>query len=84
MPGDGEVRIRWQQSSDDLTLEIIDSGSGLPHSENLFVPFFTTKPGGSGILHGPSPAGNNARGGSLSLENREDAQGCVARVILPL
>ena len=84
LPGDGEVRIRWQQSSDDLTLEIIDSGSGLPHSENLFVPFFTTKPGGSGIGLVLARQIIDAHGGSLSLENREDAQGCVARVILPL
>ena len=84
LPGGGEVRIRWQLLADELTLEIIDSGGGLPHSENLFVPFFTTKPGGSGIGLVLARQIIDAHGGSLSLENREDAQGCVARVILPL
>ncbi len=84
LPGTGEVRIRWQQNSIELILEIIDSGGGLPHSENLFVPFFTTKPGGSGIGLVLARQIIEAHGGSLALENRPDAQGCVARVILPL
>lgn len=84
LAGGGEVRIRWQLMLDSVTLEIIDSGGGLPHSENLFVPFFTTKPGGSGIGLVLARQIVDAHGGSLSLDNREDAQGCVARVILPL
>ena len=84
LPGNGEVRIRWQQSRIELSIEIIDSGSGLPNSENLFVPFFTTKPGGSGIGLVLARQIVEAHGGSLTLENREDAKGCVARVILPL
>ena len=84
LPGTGEVRIRWQQSRTELTIEIIDSGSGLPHSENLFVPFFTTKPGGSGIGLVLARQIIEAHGGSLTLDNRADAEGCVARVILPL
>ncbi len=84
LPSGGEVRIRWQRSDKELTLDIIDAGIGLPHSENLFVPFFTTKPGGSGIGLVLARQIIDAHEGSLSLENREDAQGCVARVILPL
>jgi two-component system, NtrC family, nitrogen regulation sensor histidine kinase NtrY len=79
-----EVRIRWLTSSEVLTIEIIDSGTGLPHSENLFVPFFTTKPGGSGIGLVLARQIIEAHGGSLILENRIDSQGCIARVILPL
>ena len=84
LPGAGEVRIRWRTNADALIVEIIDSGSGLPYSENLFVPFFTTKPGGSGIGLVLARQIIEAHGGSLGLENRDDAQGCVARVILPL
>ena len=84
LPGNGEVRIRWQQNRIELSIEIIDSGSGLPNSENLFVPFFTTKPGGSGIGLVLARQIIEAHDGSLTLENREDAKGCVARVILPL
>ncbi|MBL0165164.1 MAG: hypothetical protein IPP82_16340 [Xanthomonadales bacterium] len=84
LPGGGDVRIRWQATMEELRLEIIDTGSGLPHSENLFVPFFTTKPGGSGIGLVLARQIIEAHRGSLALENRHDAQGCVARVILPL
>jgi two-component system, NtrC family, nitrogen regulation sensor histidine kinase NtrY len=84
LPNDDGVRILWMSNSGALTIEIIDSGSGLPHSENLFVPFFTTKPGGSGIGLVLARQIIEAHGGSLSLENRVDSQGCVARVILPL
>src|SRR5262249_42552748 len=45
----GDVRLRWRIESGALIAEIIDGGPGLPPSENLFVPFFTTKRGGSGI-----------------------------------
>jgi nitrogen fixation/metabolism regulation signal transduction histidine kinase len=83
LPGTG-VRVRWQKGRTELRIEIIDSGSGLPNSENLFVPFFTTKPGGSGIGLVLARQIIEAHGGSLMLENREDAKGCVARIILPL
>jgi two-component system, NtrC family, nitrogen regulation sensor histidine kinase NtrY len=79
-----EVRVSWMSTSVTLTVEIIDSGTGLPHSENLFVPFFTTKPGGSGIGLVLARQIIEAHGGSLSLENRVGSQGCIARVILPL
>ena len=61
----------------------IDGGPGLPPSENLFVPFFTTKRGGSGIGLVLARQIVEAHGGALTLENRDDARGCVARLRLP-
>ena len=84
LPNAGDVHVRWQVDADALIIEIVDSGSGLPHSENLFVPFFTTKPGGSGIGLVLARQIIEAHGGTLGLENRDDAQGCIARVVLPL
>ncbi|MFZ1392932.1 MAG: ATP-binding protein [Dokdonella sp.] len=84
LPNAGDVHVRWQVDADALIVEIVDSGSGLPHSENLFVPFFTTKPGGSGIGLVLARQIIEAHGGTLGLENRDDAQGCIARVVLPL
>jgi signal transduction histidine kinase len=60
-----------------------DDGPGLSSTANLFVPFFTTKPGGSGIGLVLSRQIAEAHGGALSLENRRDARGCVARLRLP-
>ncbi|HEX5124360.1 MAG TPA: ATP-binding protein [Rhodanobacteraceae bacterium] len=79
----GDVRLRWFVDGGVLTAEIIDGGPGLPPSENLFVPFFTTKRGGSGIGLVLARQIVEAHGGSLTLENRGDARGCVARLRLP-
>ncbi|SFN51897.1 sensor histidine kinase [Dokdonella immobilis] len=80
---DGGVHLRWALEGDRLRIEIVDAGSGLPPSENLFVPFFTTKPGGSGIGLVLARQIAEAHGGSLTLENRADAEGCIACVRLP-
>ena len=79
----GDVRLRWRVEGGALIAEVIDGGPGLPPSENLFVPFFTTKRGGSGIGLVLARQIVEAHGGSLTLENRDDATGCVARMRLP-
>jgi signal transduction histidine kinase len=56
---------------------------GLSNTSNLFVPFFTTKPGGSGIGLVLSRQIAESHGGSLELSNRQDARGCEARLSLP-
>jgi nitrogen fixation/metabolism regulation signal transduction histidine kinase len=84
LPTGGDVRLRWFADGAALVVEIIDGGPGLPPSENLFVPFFTTKRGGSGIGLVLARQIVEAHGGSLTLENRDDAKGCVARMRLPL
>jgi signal transduction histidine kinase len=63
---------------------VTDEGPGLPNTANLFVPFFTTKQGGSGIGLVLSRQIAEAHGGTLSLENRGDARGCCATLSLPL
>jgi nitrogen fixation/metabolism regulation signal transduction histidine kinase len=80
----GEVRVRWRRDSGRLVAEVEDDGPGLARTDNLWVPFFTTKPGGSGIGLVLSREIVENHGGSISLENRTAARGCVARVTLPL
>ncbi len=79
----GGVRLRWHRRGECLDIEILDEGPGLPPSENLFVPFFTTKPGGSGIGLVLARQIAEAHGGSLTLENRDDTRGCIACMRLP-
>lgn len=81
---DGEVRVRWHTDGGLLSLEVLDSGPGLAGTDNLFVPFFTTKPGGSGIGLVLCRQIAEAHEGTLTLENREDGTGCVARLELPV
>lgn len=80
----GDVSVRWIVDHGMLSVEIVDGGAGLPPSENLFVPFFTTKPGGSGIGLVLARQIAEAHEGSLTLENRHDARGCIARLRLPV
>lgn len=80
----GSVSLGWSRDAEGLLVEIIDDGPGLPTSENLFVPFFTTKPGGSGIGLVLARQIVEAHGGSLTLRNRDDGRGCIAELRLPL
>lgn len=81
---DGTVSVRWSRDAGSLRLEVLDSGPGLSGTDNLFVPFFTTKPGGTGIGLVLCRQIAEAHDGTLSLENREEARGCVARLELPV
>ena len=79
----GAVRVGWQQNSHRVSVYIEDEGPGLANVSNLFVPFFTTKPQGSGIglVLGRQIA--EAHGGTLTLEPRAGAKGARATVTLP-
>lgn len=79
----GEVRVGWAAAEDQLEVWVLDDGPGLASTDNLFVPFFTTKPGGTGIGLVLCRQIAEAHGGTLTLENRRDRPGCIARLRLP-
>ncbi|HKW11116.1 MAG TPA: ATP-binding protein [Gemmatimonadaceae bacterium] len=78
----GDVCIRWTRQNGTVSITIEDEGPGLPSSANLFVPFFTTKPQGSGIGLVLSRQIAEAHGGALLLENRKSSRGCIATLRL--
>jgi two-component system nitrogen regulation sensor histidine kinase NtrY len=80
----GGVRARWAMLENQIEVAVDDDGPGIQSTGNLFVPFFTTKPGGSGIGLALSRQIAEAHGGSLDLRNRPDAQGARATLTLPL
>jgi nitrogen fixation/metabolism regulation signal transduction histidine kinase len=84
----GAVRVGWQRfpgsSPPTMELWVEDEGPGLSNTGNLFVPFFTTKPGGSGIGLVLCRQIAEGHSGTLMLENRDDRSGCRASLRLPL
>ena len=80
----GKVQVSWTKNGSWLHLYVRDEGPGIANPANLFVPFFTTKPGGSGIGLALSRQVAEAHGGSLTLRNRTPAKGCEALIQLPL
>ena len=81
--GDPEVTMRWEKTNGKVALIVDDNGIGLLNPSNAFVPFYTTKPGGSGIGLVLSQQIVEAHGGSIELVNRPDARGCRVKVTLP-
>src|SRR3954453_6135802 len=63
----GGVSIGWREVGDCVEVYVDDEGPGIMNTTNLFVPFFTTKPGGSGIGLALSRQIAEAHGGSLGL-----------------
>ncbi len=78
-----QVVCSWKLTENDVILTIADSGPGLMNPSNTFVPFYTTKPGGSGIGLVLSRQIAEGHGGSLELSNRDHHRGCVVKVRLP-
>jgi nitrogen fixation/metabolism regulation signal transduction histidine kinase len=79
----GDVIIGWREKEGCIEIFVQDDGPGIMNSANLFVPFFTTKPDGSGIGLPLSRQIAEAHGGSLVLTNRENAMGAQAVLRLP-
>jgi two-component system, NtrC family, nitrogen regulation sensor histidine kinase NtrY len=80
----GGVGIGWRLAGAFVEVRVEDEGHGLTNTDNLFVPFYTTKPEGSGIGLVLSRQIAEAHGGTLTLENRREGRGCEALLRLPL
>jgi signal transduction histidine kinase len=80
----GGVRVRVEASATQVAILVEDEGTGLAKTDNLFVPFFTTKPGGSGVGLVLARQIVENHGGSLDLSNRQDTRGAIATVLLPV
>ncbi len=78
-----EVGMRWREQGENVLLEIDDNGTGLLSTANLFVPFYTTKPAGTGVGLILAQQIANAHDGSIRLANRTGSSGCRAEILLP-
>ncbi|HZQ94803.1 MAG TPA: ATP-binding protein [Candidatus Sulfotelmatobacter sp.] len=77
------VVVRWDTGAEDVTLAIEDEGPGLLNPGNIFTPFYTTKPNGSGVGLVLSRQIAEAHGGSIEISNRTTGRGCIVKVVLP-
>jgi len=78
------VRASWRIADSSLLVVIEDRGLGIANAENLFVPFYTTKPAGSGVGLALAQQIARAHGGEIRLLNREDGEGARATIRLPI
>lgn len=79
----GSVQLRWVVDGGVVEVQVIDEGAGIAGTTNMFIPFFTTKPDGSGIGLVLSRQIAEGHGGSLTIDNRADRHGAIARLRLP-
>jgi nitrogen fixation/metabolism regulation signal transduction histidine kinase len=78
-----QANVGWSSQDSQLEVWVTDDGPGIQNTANVFVPFFTTKPGGTGIGLALSRQIAEAHGGTLTLQNRRGQKGCEARLRLP-
>ena len=81
----GLAQVQWRvEHTGEVEVRILDQGRGVTSGADVFVPFFTTKPGGTGIGLALCRQIADAHGWHVSLENRPDGPGCMARLRLPV
>jgi len=81
--GSDPVIVHWDADEKDVTLTIDDNGPGLSNPANVFTPFYTTKPNGSGVGLVLSRQIAEAHGGRIEIGNRINSRGCSVKVVLP-
>jgi nitrogen fixation/metabolism regulation signal transduction histidine kinase len=80
---DRKVSVHWDSTEAEVNLLVEDDGPGLLNPANVFTPFYTTKPSGSGVGLVLSRQIAEAHGGSIEISNRTQGRGCMVRVVLP-
>jgi nitrogen fixation/metabolism regulation signal transduction histidine kinase len=80
---DRKVGVRWDVNDADVNLLVEDNGPGLLNPANVFTPFYTTKPSGSGVGLVLSRQIAEAHGGRIEIANRAGTRGCLVKVVLP-
>lgn len=77
------VTLRWEADAQHVTLAVEDEGPGLLNPSNVFTPFYTTKPSGSGVGLVLCRQIAEAHAGTIEISNRASGRGCIVRVVLP-
>lgn len=78
------ITVSVSAQNQQAVISIVDQGTGIKNSDNLFTPFYSTKKQGSGIGLVLSRQIIEAHGGFLIVKNREKELGCAVEIRLPL
>jgi PAS domain S-box-containing protein len=83
-PRSGRVEVHLAVEHDRVVVEVADNGPGIPseHRDKVFLPFFTTKPSGTGLGMSIVKKIVDLHGGDVSLESGP-AGGTRVRIALP-
>jgi two-component system, NtrC family, sensor histidine kinase HydH len=84
MPDGGELTIQAMRDNDHVTLSLIDTGNGMTPEvlAKVFKPFFSTKPGGSGLGLPTTKKIVAAHGGTIDAQS-EVGRGTKFTIRLP-
>ncbi|PHZ83879.1 sensor histidine kinase [Paremcibacter congregatus] len=80
----GVIRVEWYNTEYFFKLVICDVGCGINNSDNLFIPFYSTKKHGSGIGLVLCRQIIEAHKGRLSITNQTNSLGCNVTIEIPL
>jgi signal transduction histidine kinase len=83
-PG-GAVTVKTRAADGSAEISVIDRGAGIDakHLDNIFNPFFTTKPQGVGLGLAIVSKIVDEHGGKIAVES-EPGKGSIFRVLLPM
>ncbi|WP_035256488.1 two-component system sensor histidine kinase NtrB [Desulfatirhabdium butyrativorans] len=86
MPQGGRIDIHVNVDEHRISILFLDQGVGIDPDifGNIWDPFFTTKQKGTGLGLGIVKSIVEAHHGKVSIENRNDAQGAIVRIELPI
>ena len=84
MPQGGELTIQASAQGDDVVLNLIDTGKGISadHLAKIFRPFFSTKPGGTGLGLPTTKKIIAAHGGQIRVQS-DVGRGTQFSILLP-
>jgi signal transduction histidine kinase len=85
MPDGGALTVSTRAEDGWLAVDVSDTGEGIPEEriEDIFSPFFTTRPGGTGLGLAVSRRIARAHGGDITVVSRR-GQGTTFTVKLPI
>ena len=85
MDGGGGIRVTSARVGDNAAITVSDDGPGIPPDklEDVFNPFFTTKPTGVGLGLAMVSKFVDSHGGTITVENKS-GEGATFRILLPI